>query len=181
MIFGYHLERKKQKKAKKRQLAFYECPCYNELILLINDSRCERIDLMTINEMLKDVRVAKGWSLEDFSQQLRLPVQTIADWEKGTSYPSHSQLLKIAKITDIPADELLACDHDYSKKLSDDKRRLQWQGIIFTLMLMSGVILVGATLFAFLATSDILWVPGIIGIFLLADGSFLAKKYFDIK
>lgn len=136
---------------------------------------------MTIHDMLRDIRLAKAWSIEDFSKELKIPAQTILSWEEGSAYPSHSQLLKISKATDIPVDELLACDHDYSKKLSDDKRRLQWQGIIFTLMLMSGVILVGATLFSFLATSQILWIPGLIGLFLLADGSFLAKKYFELK
>lgn len=136
---------------------------------------------MTIDETLKDIRLTKGWEQDEFAKQIKVPTKKINEWETAVSYPSHSELLRISKATNIAADELLACDHDYSKKLSDDKRRLHFQAIIFTLMLMSGVILVGATLYTLLATAEILWVPAFIGLFLLADGSFLAKKYFDHK
>lgn len=136
---------------------------------------------MTISETLKDIRISTGWDIETFATHIRVKPETISAWEADTSYPTHAQLLRISKVADVPADELLACDHDYSEKLANDKRRLQWKGILFTLMLMSGVILFGASIFGFLATGEILWVPAAIGLFLLADGSVLAKQYFNHK
>lgn len=136
---------------------------------------------MTISETLKDIRISNGWDIESFSKLIRAQPETITQWEENKSYPTHTQLMRISKLANIPADELLACDHDYSEKLANDRRKLQWKGILFTLMLMSGVILVGASIFAFLATGEISWVTALIGLFLLADGSILAKQYFNHK
>ncbi|QIL46579.1 helix-turn-helix transcriptional regulator [Vagococcus coleopterorum] len=136
---------------------------------------------MSITETIKDIRSTKGWDIQTFSREILVSQKTITDWENNIGYPTHGQLLRIAKATGIPADELLASDHEYSEQLMADKKKLQWQGIIFTLMLMSGVILLGSAIFGFLATGEIFWIPAAIGAFLLADGSLLAKKYFERK
>lgn len=59
------------------------------------------------HENLKTMRKAKGYTQEDLAIKLNVVRQTVSKWEKGTSDPSTSNLIAIAKLFHITPEELL--------------------------------------------------------------------------
>ena len=60
-----------------------------------------------LNEKLKQLRKAKGFSQEALAARLNVVRQTLSKWEKGFSVPDAEMLLKIAEVLEIPVNELL--------------------------------------------------------------------------
>ncbi len=59
------------------------------------------------HENLKTMRKAKGYTQEELAIKLNVVRQTVSKWEKGTSDPSTSNLIAIAKLFHITPEELL--------------------------------------------------------------------------
>ena len=59
------------------------------------------------HENLKTMRKAKGYTQEELAIKLNVVRQTVSKWEKGTSDPSTSNLLTLAKLFNTTAEELL--------------------------------------------------------------------------
>ena len=61
----------------------------------------------SLGEALKDHRVRCKMTQEFVAERLGVSRQAVSKWENGTSDPSTSNLLALAKLYDIPAEELL--------------------------------------------------------------------------
>lgn len=61
----------------------------------------------SLGNVLKDNRIRCNMPQEFVAEQLDVSRQAVSKWENGTSYPSTSNLLALAKLYDIPAEELL--------------------------------------------------------------------------
>ena len=61
----------------------------------------------SLGQVLKDRRIACKMTQEFVAEHLGLSRQAVSKWESGTSDPSTSNLLALAKLYDIPAEELL--------------------------------------------------------------------------
>lgn len=65
---------------------------------------------MEIGQKLKEKRTALGLSQEQLAEQLGITRQTIANWEKGKTYPDIASVLKLSDLYCVSLDELLKED-----------------------------------------------------------------------
>ena len=61
----------------------------------------------TIGDVLKEYRIKNNMTQEFVAQKLGVSRQAVSKWENGTSEPSTSNLLAIAKLYNIPPEEIL--------------------------------------------------------------------------
>ncbi len=73
-----------------------------------------------LNENIKNLRKANGYSQETFANQLNVVRQTVSKWEKGLSVPDAVTLEKMAEIFEVSVSELLGRPVD-PPNISDDK------------------------------------------------------------
>ena len=62
---------------------------------------------MSFGEQLASVRRSSGLTQEQFAEQLQVSRQAVSKWETGTADPSTSNLLALAKLFGVSAEELL--------------------------------------------------------------------------
>ena len=62
---------------------------------------------MTLADKIIEERKKKGWSQEELAYKLKVSRQAVSKWENGTSDPSTSNLIALAKLFDLSAEELL--------------------------------------------------------------------------
>ena len=63
---------------------------------------------MTTGEKIARLRKGNGLSQEQLAEMLGISRQTVSKWENGTSDPSTSNLLALAKLYDVSAEEILS-------------------------------------------------------------------------
>ena len=61
----------------------------------------------SLGEVIRDQRTRCGMTQEFVAEQLGVSRQAVSKWESGASDPSTSNLLALAKLFDVPADEML--------------------------------------------------------------------------
>lgn len=61
----------------------------------------------TLGETLKELRTEKNMTQEFVAESLGVSRQAVSKWENGTSEPSTSNLIAIAKLYETPPEELL--------------------------------------------------------------------------
>ena len=61
----------------------------------------------TLGETLKELRTEKNMTQEFVAESLGVSRQAVSKWENGSSEPSTSNLIAIAKLYEIPPEELL--------------------------------------------------------------------------
>ena len=62
---------------------------------------------MTFGEKLQKLRARAGLSQDQLAELLDVSRQAVSKWETGTADPSTSNLLALAKLFGVPAEELL--------------------------------------------------------------------------
>ena len=62
---------------------------------------------MDISEKILKLRKANNLTQEQLAEQLQVSRQAVSKWEKGTSEPNTSNLMALAKLYGIPAEDLL--------------------------------------------------------------------------
>ena len=62
---------------------------------------------MKLCEKLYELRRAAGLSQEELAERLNVSRQAVSKWENGSADPSTTNLLAVAKLYDVPAEELL--------------------------------------------------------------------------
>lgn len=63
----------------------------------------------TLGETIKAYRMERNMTQEFVAESLGISRQAVSKWEKGTSDPSTSNLLALAKLYGVSAEELLEC------------------------------------------------------------------------
>ena len=62
---------------------------------------------MTLGEKIQALRTDIGLSQEDLAERLGVSRQAVSKWESGASDPSTSNLLALAKLYGVSAEDLL--------------------------------------------------------------------------
>ena len=57
-------------------------------------------------------RKAKGWSQEDFAEEIGVSRQAVSRWENGTALPDAQNILQISKLFHVTTDYLLNDDYE---------------------------------------------------------------------
>ena len=70
-------------------------------------------------ENLKAARKAKGITQKELATRLHVVRQTISKWEKGLSVPDADLLIRLSKILEVPASELLGAKKEFEQGDTD--------------------------------------------------------------
>ena len=62
---------------------------------------------MKFSEKLMNLRKSKGWSQDEFAQQIGVTRQTVSKWELDQTVPDMNKLIEISKVFGISLDELV--------------------------------------------------------------------------
>lgn len=98
---------------------------------------------MNIGKIIKEERLKRDLTQEQFAQEFFVTRQLISKWETGKSYPDLEQVVQMSDWFDLPLDYLLKEDTKMLSDLSFDsklKRQLKKGGIIFGLILLGGIL-----------------------------------------
>ena len=60
---------------------------------------------MKFSEKLMNLRRSKGWSQDEFAQQIGVTRQTVSKWELDQTVPDMNKLIDISKVFGISLDE----------------------------------------------------------------------------
>ena len=71
---------------------------------------------MKINEIIRERRLAKGFTQEQVANFLGITAPAVNKWEKGTSYPDIVLLPALARLLDTDLNTLLSFQDDLSEK-----------------------------------------------------------------
>ncbi|MGA9289803.1 MAG: helix-turn-helix transcriptional regulator [Anaerobacillus sp.] len=98
---------------------------------------------MIFGEKLKGERKKKGWSQEEFAEQLFVSRQSVSKWENGQNYPSIEIIIKISDLLGITIDELLRSDEELTEKVIRDSQQLAHPKLkfLFDVLFLIGVVL----------------------------------------
>lgn len=94
---------------------------------------------MEIGQKLKDKRTELGLSQEQLAEKLGITRQTIANWEKGKTYPDISSVLKLSDLYGVSLDELLKEDATMRKHVEESAAlpKRYWNLLFELAMLLS--------------------------------------------
>ena len=62
---------------------------------------------MKLAEKIMKLRKQQGWSQEELAMKLGVSRQSVSKWESGASDPSTANLIAIAKLYGVSAEEIL--------------------------------------------------------------------------
>lgn len=93
---------------------------------------------MEIGQKLKEKRTGLGLSQEQLAEQLGVTRQTVANWEKGKTYPDITSVLKLSDLYHVSLDELLKEDATMRKHVEDSALlpRKYWNLLFETAILL---------------------------------------------
>ena len=66
---------------------------------------------MILADKITELRKRSGWSQEELAGRLGVSRQAVSKWESGASDPSTSNLLALAKLYGVSAEDLLRSVH----------------------------------------------------------------------
>ena len=62
---------------------------------------------MSLGDKIAELRRQRGWSQENLAERLGVTRQSVSKWESGASDPSTTNLIALAKLYGLTAEELL--------------------------------------------------------------------------
>lgn len=66
------------------------------------------MDKKSIGQKIKEIRLNRGMTLEEFGKQFGATKSNVLKWENGTSLPNKSRLKKIADLIGIPVNKFVS-------------------------------------------------------------------------
>ena len=66
-----------------------------------------KLDKRKFGSFVSSLRKEKGWTQKELAQRLFVSDKAVSKWESGTADPSTSNLLALAKLFGVSAEELL--------------------------------------------------------------------------
>lgn len=64
-----------------------------------------------LNERIKQLRTALGWSQVDLAKKMNVSKQTISNWENDNIQPSIEMLVRLSRLFNTTTDYLLGLDN----------------------------------------------------------------------
>ncbi len=77
-----------------------------------------------LNENIKTLRKAKGFTQEEFAARLNVVRQTVSKWERGLSVPDSEMLIKISELLEASVSDLLGTEIPDHAAQTDIARQL---------------------------------------------------------
>ena len=98
---------------------------------------------MDISKQIKKYRLDSKLSQEALAEKVFVTRQTISNWETGKNYPDINSLVLLSTLFDVSLDTLVKGDLEEMREeiKSEDIKRFNHDGMIFTILLMATVVL----------------------------------------
>ena len=87
--------------------------------------KVERV--IAIGKHLRQLRVDRGFSADDFAKSIGVSVSSMRSWENGYSIPTWDKLVKLADILDTTIDHILG--REYKRQNPLDSPDCFWAGV----------------------------------------------------
>lgn len=84
----------------------------------------EKLKNITIGNRIKNIRLAKGMTLEEFGKLFNASKSSVYGWENGRNMPNKERLKMIAKIGEISVNELIGENNEPLSNLFKDFRKI---------------------------------------------------------
>lgn len=78
-----------------------------------------------LNENIRTLRKAKGFTQEDFAVRLNVVRQTVSKWERGLSVPDSEMLIKISELLGVSVSDLLGSKIPDNAEQTDIAKQLE--------------------------------------------------------
>lgn len=138
---------------------------------------------MEISRQIKKLRLESKWSQEELAEKVFVTRQTISNWENAKNYPDINSLVLLSNLFGVSLDILVKGDLEEMKEQikAEDIKRLNFDGRIFTVLLIVTVVSV-APLFLLMNTEGIIIWFGLFAVtFYFAHRIEKQKKAYDIQ
>lgn len=99
---------------------------------------------MDISKQIKKYRIDSKLSQENLAEKVFVTRQTISNWENGRNYPDINSLVLLSTLFGVSLDILVKGDLKKMKEeiKTEDIKRFNRDGTVFTILLMTTVVLV---------------------------------------
>ncbi len=74
-----------------------------------------------LNEKIKEIRIAKGYTLRSFAKEIPISFVAYRNIEEGITHPPWDRILRISKIFDIEVTELIHAENNTLKMNYEEK------------------------------------------------------------
>ena len=117
---------------------------------------------MELNKLLRQKRLAEGWTQEQLANQLFVSTKTISNWETGRTFPDIESLISLCQLYHLSLDQLLIKGtdivDDYKEKevfaeIAKKRQQQIWGPILSSTILF--VLCVGNSLFPMMLPSQL--------------------------
>ena len=99
--------------------------------------------MISINEKLKQARLAANFSQEELAEKIGVSRQTISNWENGRSYPDIVSVITLSDIYDMTLDSLLKGDSEMIKHLEEITNVTKSRKQVVASIIALGIFLLG--------------------------------------
>lgn len=65
------------------------------------------MDKKEFKDILRELRLSRGWSQSDFAKRINSTKSTVSNWEQGTRVPKLEKLMEVAKVFNVDANTLI--------------------------------------------------------------------------
>lgn len=93
-----------------------------------------KIDKKAVGRRIKNIRLSKGLTLDDFGKFLKADNSNICRWENGKTLPSKNKIYKISKFAGITINQLLYGSEQDIEELYQELIKLSKEELIILML-----------------------------------------------
>ena len=94
----------------------------------------KNIDKKAVGRRIRNIRLSKGLTLDDFGEILKADISNISRWENGKMLPSKNRIYKISKFAGITVNQLLYRSEQDIEELYQELIKLPKEELIILML-----------------------------------------------
>lgn len=93
-----------------------------------------KIDKKAVGRRIKNIRLSKGLTLDDFGEIFKADISNICRWENGKTLPNKNRIYKISKFAGITVNQLLYGSEQDIEELYQELIKLPKEELIILML-----------------------------------------------
>lgn len=93
-----------------------------------------KIDKKAVGRRIKNIRLSKGLTLDDFGEIVKADISNICRWENGKMLPNKNRIYKISKFAGITVNQLLYGSEQDIEELYQELIKLSKEELIILML-----------------------------------------------
>lgn len=94
----------------------------------------KNIDKKAVGRRIRNIRLSKGLTLDDFGEIFKADISNISRWENGKMLPSKNRIYKISKFAGITVNQLLYGSEQDIEELYQELIKLPKEELIILML-----------------------------------------------